>query len=226
MLADLAAAGVRTTSLLVIPNHHGRAPVVAAPEFQAWLAREVARGHEPVLHGYFHRRSSRPGESWRDRWSTRVYTAGEGEFYDLSIAESTLRLQRGRTDLAFLPAALEGFIAPAWLLGVTAAQAVEHSGFRYTTSVNEVRTFRPTARVQARSLVWSTRAPWRRWTSLGWNAWLNHHAQDAPLLRISLHPPDLAHPAIWRQALHLIEAAAQCREPMTYGRFVTLRASP
>ncbi|HEY0793022.1 MAG TPA: DUF2334 domain-containing protein, partial [Chthoniobacterales bacterium] len=157
MLAELAGAGVCATSLLVIPNHHGRAPVGAAPEFQAWLAQEVAKGHEPVLHGYFHLRSSRPGESWRNRWTTRVYTAGEGEFYDLSLAEAAARLHQGQSDLAFLPAALEGFIAPAWLLGMAAAQAVENGGFRYTTSVNEVRTFRPATRVGARSLVWSTR---------------------------------------------------------------------
>src|SRR3954471_8514141 len=81
ILRDLAEAGVAVTSLLVIPDHHRHAPVAAAPHFQRWLIDQVLRGHEPVLHGYHHSRGPRRGETFRDVWTTRLYTAGEGEFY-------------------------------------------------------------------------------------------------------------------------------------------------
>ena len=49
---------------------------------------------------------------------TRVYTKGEGEFYDLPRDEAAVRLARARDDFQRLDApAPVGFIAPAWLLG-------------------------------------------------------------------------------------------------------------
>jgi len=60
ILEQLAEAGVRQTSLLVVPNFHGKAPVREYPEFQQWLSSQVAAGHEPVLHGYYHRRLAKP----------------------------------------------------------------------------------------------------------------------------------------------------------------------
>ncbi|MBV9491488.1 MAG: DUF2334 domain-containing protein, partial [Verrucomicrobia bacterium] len=114
MLRDLAEAGVAATSLLVIPNHHRRAPISAAPGFRGWLAAAVRRGHEPVLHGYYHARDPQPHDSLRARWTTRLYTAGEGEFFDLDQESAARLLRQGLVDLGFLPRPIFGFIAPAW----------------------------------------------------------------------------------------------------------------
>ena len=40
---------------------------------------------------------------------------------------------------------------------------------------------------------------WRRAVSRAWNAGLLRFLKNNPLLRLSIHPPDYSHPAIWRQ---------------------------
>lgn len=216
MLRDLAEAGVGTTSLLVIPDHHRRAPVTRAPGFQRWLTGLVMQGHEPVLHGYHHRRDQRPGETLRDRWTTRLYTAGEGEFYDLDREQAARLLRRGLADFGFLPRPFAGFIAPAWLLGAGAKAAVRACGFQYTTTVRGVENLVTGRYLASRSLVWSTRAAWRRWVSVRWNDLLDRHLRHRDLLRIGLHPPDRRFPAVWDQALEIVRRAAHERQPVPY----------
>jgi predicted deacetylase len=103
ILAQLRQLGIDQTSLLIIPNHHQRAPVSEDSAFRGWLARKVEAGHEPVLHGYFHQRQTRNADSLRAKLTTEFYTAGEGEFFDLSTEEASIRVMRGLEDLAFLP---------------------------------------------------------------------------------------------------------------------------
>jgi hypothetical protein len=45
--------------------------------------------------------------------------------------------------------------------------------------------------------------------------------RDNELMRISIHPPDITHPHIWRQALRLAGRAAGEREAMGYRDFVS-----
>ena len=112
-----------------------------------------------------------------------------------------------------------GFIAPAWLLGNEAAEAVREAGFRYTTYLTGVRNFRTAGDagfVPARSLVYSCRNRWRRAASLLWNAGLARRLRGGPLLRVSLHPPDFQHADIWRQVRRLVGEALRDREAVTY----------
>ena len=83
MLAELERAGIDRCSLLVVPNYHGGQPVSEFPGFIEAMRGFERDGHEIVLHGYYHLRQRRAGESLRERAVTSVYTAGEGEFYDL-----------------------------------------------------------------------------------------------------------------------------------------------
>src|SRR5690606_7593975 len=117
MIDALSALGVERTSLLVIPNHHHRAPMSSDQGFCDWLGPLAEAGHEIVLHGYHHRRGpeEKPGEargSLRDHLITEYYTAGEGEFYDLSEAEAGSRLAQGLEDFRAAGFAPTGFIAP------------------------------------------------------------------------------------------------------------------
>lgn len=220
ILQDLAEAGVPTTSLLVIPDHHRRAPVTKAPGFQQWLTTRASQGHEPVLHGYYHLRDQRAGEALKDRWTTKFYTAGEGEFYDLDEEQASRRLRQALADFGFLPCPFAGFIAPAWLLGAGAKSAVRACGFRYTTTVHGVENLITGRYLASRSLVWSTRAAWRRWTSLRWNDWLDRRLRQREILRIGLHPPDCRYPEIWAQALEIVCRAARERQPVSYEQVV------
>ncbi len=157
MLGELAAWGVARTSLLVIPDHHHRGHMLADAGFCRWLEGLAAQGHELVVHGYYHQRETRAGETWRERFTTRVYTAGEGEFYDLSRDEATARLARAQEDFRQLDApAPTGFIAPAWLLADAASDAVREAGFRYTTYLTGVQDYATAGQIHPGHNRWFT----------------------------------------------------------------------
>lgn len=223
MLRDLAAWGVARTSLLVVPDHHHRGHFLQDAEFCRWLAECVGQGHEIVIHGYHHRRERREGESARDRMITRVYTADEGEFYDLPQAEAAELLARAQGQFAefrasYAPTAPKpvGFIAPAWLLGAEARRAVQAAGFRYTTTLRMVDDLARGMSHVSQSLVYSPRNAWRRVVSLAWNATLFRLLRRNPLMRLGVHPPDLQHAPLWRQIGRLTRAAVATREVRTY----------
>ncbi|MFN2624307.1 MAG: DUF2334 domain-containing protein, partial [Chthoniobacterales bacterium] len=58
----LKDAGVRTASLLVVPNYHRRGNAIEDASFVSWLRELEARGYEIVIHGYFHERPRRADE--------------------------------------------------------------------------------------------------------------------------------------------------------------------
>ncbi len=214
MLADLARAGVGVTSLLVVPDHHHRGRVDQDANFVSWLREKQAGGHEVVLHGFYHQREPQPGAGWRQRMITEHYTAGEGEFYDLAYDEAARRLRRGRQMLSGFD--LQGFIAPAWLLGAQAERAARDEGFAYTTRLGGFLDLRTGAWTASQSLVYSVRSGWRRAMSLGWNAWLAGRLRTNPLARLGLHPPDWNHDGIRAQALRLAQEAAADRRIIAY----------
>ena len=225
ILADLKSAGITNVSLLVIPDHHRRGLVSGDPEFAGWLRSELAGGCEAVLHGYCHLRENRVGDGPWKRLVTRSYTAGEGEFFDLEKNAALDLLQRGRAALGACGISCAGFIAPAWLLGAAAEEAVCEAGFEYTTRIATVSDFRAGCVHPSRSQVWSVRAAWRRACSLAWNALLFRAAARAPLARIGIHPPDWEHPAIRRQILKIAGMAHAGREAVTYEGWLQLQRS-
>lgn len=216
MLADLSALGVERTSLLVIPDHHRRGRILDDAGFCEWARNCVATGHEAVLHGYFHWRERKAGDGAMKRLVTESYTAGEGEFHDLSEDEAAALLERGLADFREAGLHPSGFIAPAWLLGKDAARAVERLGFDYTTRIDRVEDLVSDRWYASQSLVYSVRAAWRRIVSLGWNEFLLRKLGDRALVRVGLHPPDWKYPAIRRHALDCIRRALAGREAMTY----------
>jgi predicted deacetylase len=235
ILADLADIGVEHISLLVIPDHHHRAPVLGNAGFRDWLQARSADGHEIVAHGFYHMRPQKSGESALTQAITKSYTAGEGEFFDLTELEARKLLQKGREVFAWCGFEPVGFIAPAWLLGDEALKAVRSEGFAYTTYLNRILPLRPlssagpesgnwTPEVRpvefSQSLVWSVRAAWRRTLSLGWNRFLAARLRKAPVLRVGIHPPDWDHPAIRQQVLNLIRTALAGRTAFTYERWL------
>ena len=219
MLGDLSSAGVAATSLLVVPDHHHRGSIGANLGFLDWLRRLQADGHEIVLHGLFHQREP-GGGGFLQHLVTEHYTAGEGEFYDLSYEKARARMGEGRKLLEGAGLEVPGFIAPAWLLGDEAERAARDEGFAYTTRIGGVLDLRSGAWTISQSLVYSVRSAWRRQVSLAWNAFLASRLRNNPLMRLGLHPPDWEHGQIRAQALRLAREGACDRRVIRYRDWV------
>jgi predicted deacetylase len=147
---------------------------------------------------------------------TRFYTKDEGEFYDLDYEEAFRRITKAREEFKAAGLTPRGFIAPAWLLGAQGEQAAADAELEYTTRLTGVRDLRSGEDFAARTLVYSVRSGWRRMMSLGWNNLLAQRLAEAPLARVSLHPPDLDHPEIWQQVLRLTDGLLENRNATTY----------
>lgn len=220
ILEDLEQSGIPRVSLLVVPDYHGNQKIATEPKFCQWMNQQRAKGHEIVLHGYFH--SYSPSE--RDRGilqhiMTQIYTAGEGEFYDLSYEAAQAKLRLGNAMLAGMGGA-QGFIAPAWLLGREAERAVADAGFLYTVRLASVTDLRRQTVHKVPTLAYSTRSVWRRRVSLLWNPLLKYLTAPSPVLRVSIHPPDWEFPRLRTQILRLIAEALAVRSPMTYHEWI------
>jgi hypothetical protein len=216
IISELARIGVSICSLLVVPDYHHQGLATKDREFVSWLRELESDGYEIVIHGFFHERSRRANETIRDKFFTRLYTADEGEFYDLDYDEALRRIATARDEFRASGLRPSGFVAPAWLLSEQAERAARDAELEYTTRLHAVRDLRSGEEFAARSIVYSVRARWRRAVSRAWNATLFRLLRSNPLLRISIHPSDYSHPAIWRQIVDLIEATAGSRTTTTY----------
>jgi predicted deacetylase len=147
---------------------------------------------------------------------TRFYTKDEGEFYDLDYDEAFRRITKAREEFTAAGLTPRGFIAPAWLLGLPGERAAADADLEYTTRLTGVRDLRSGENYPARTLAYSVRSGWRRTTSLAWNNLLARQLHEAPLVRVSIHPPDRNHPEIWRQILRLTECLLDNRNATTY----------
>jgi len=226
ILAQLEALGVCQVSLLVVLDHHRRGHMFDDPEFCFWLQRRVARGDEPVIHGFFHVRDQRLSESFREKVVTRVYTKGEGEFFDVAGADALRIVNEARVEFRKLGFNPRGFIAPAWLLSEGAELALRTLEFDYTTRLGTVEDFARNQVYHSQSLVWSVRSAWRRMVSRWWNALLFRRLEKNGLMRIGIHPPDIEHPAVWRQILQLTQRALADRTPVSYQSWIETSRGP
>jgi len=220
IISELSRHGVRICSLLVIPDYHHQGLAMRDRQLIGWLRNLEADGHEIVIHGYFHQRPPRPNESFRDKFLTRLYTNDEGEFYDLDYEEALRRITNARDEFRASGLTPRGFVAPAWLLSREGERAARDAELEYTTRLRTVRDLRSGEEFSTRSMVYSVRSGWRRAVSCAWNAGLLHFLENNPLLRLSIHPPDYSHPAIWRQILGLINKFNETRTPTTYRDWV------
>jgi len=216
IISELSAHGVQVCSVLVVPDYHHEGPFARHREFVTWLRALEADGHEVVIHGYFHERPRQRKETLLDKFMTRFYTQNEGEFYDLSYEEALRRITAARDEFRALGLKPRGFIAPAWLLGNEAEQAVRDAELEYTTRLRTVCDLRSESTFSARTLVYSVHNNWRRTLSRTWNAALFRLLKTKPLLRISIHPPDYSQRAIWKQILGFIAATRDARTATTY----------
>src|SRR5881396_98537 len=216
IILELARRGVVTCSLLVVPDYHHQGLFTKDSQFVSWLRNLEADGYEVVIHGYCHRRPRRPNETMRDKFLTRFYTNDEAEFYDLDYKEAFRRITAALDEFRAHGLKPRGFVAPAWLLSAEAERAARDAELEYTTRLRTVRDLRSGGEFPVTSIVYSVRGSWRRAISRAWNAALFRLLKSSPLLRISIHPSDYSHPAIWRQIVDLIDATIGSRTATTY----------
>jgi predicted deacetylase len=184
-------------AMLVIPDHWREAPIAGNAAFHARLRQWSGLGVEMFLHGWCHRDET-PAPQGLAAFKGKHLTAGEGEFLNLSRAEAARRMRDGKTLLEdILGAPVTGFIAPAWLYGRGAMDALDDLGF--ALAEDHLKVWAPgTRRVLSRGPVvtWASRSPGRIRSSLGFAALARQVLPVLPTLRVAVHPGDVTVPAL------------------------------
>ena len=208
---------------LVVPRYHGRACVCTstAPAMQAGLNAVLAQGHELALHGYTHLDSAAPDAHWRSRLLRTVYTQGEGEFAAIDEDEARRRIASGLAWFAERGWPVRGFVPPAWLLGEAAWRALRGFPFQYTTTMRYFHWLQTGRKLSSPSLVYAARNRSGRLLSPRVASAMASLLAPAPLVRLSLHPPDARHPALLRHAQHLVARLLVDRQALTKSDFAT-----
>ena len=160
-------AGDAPVTILAVPRYHDEA---AEPGVRG-LARRArcAAATSSRCTAARHRDDGTP-EGWLDGLRRSRYTRGEGEFWSLSRREALARIDVGIAWFAKNGWPLSGFVAPAWLLGPGAREALVERPFEYTATLRELVHLPDQTAVTSQSIVYSTSSAWRRASSLAWNA--------------------------------------------------------
>lgn len=206
-------------TLLVVPDFHAQGPLDDYPDFVRLLQARAECGDELVLHGYYHHDPG-PIPCHPKEWVMRRILTHEGEFYALPEQTARERFGRGLELMQRLNLPVQGFVAPAWLLGKNARKVITEFPFRYTSTPSTLVRLPEFESLEAPSLVWSARSGWRRSLSRAWNqALLRRHA-DAPLLRLGLHPVDMQFPQVKRYWIDTLERLLQHRSAVTKSQWL------
>ncbi len=210
-------------AMLVVPDHWGAAPLREAPAFGRNLREWSDQGVEIFVHGWYHKDEAR--HSRLDQIKARVLTASEGEFLGLDRQIAAQRMADGKAlieDIIGRPAA--GFIAPAWLYGPGAHQALAQSGF--ALAEDHMRVWQPaTGHVVARGpvMTWASRSRSRQLSSLAFAGLARYCLQGLKVARVAVHPGDTSVPALLGSIEKTLKAFAR-RRPA--GRYADLLRGP
>ncbi|MFL6851756.1 MAG: DUF2334 domain-containing protein [Sphingomicrobium sp.] len=206
-------------SMLVVPNHWGDAPIVLGSTFATRLRGWKDQGVEIFLHGFIHRDESRH-EQFGNRLSAALTTAGEGEFLGLSRAEAASRIERGRAlveDVTGSPIA--GFIAPAWLYGTGALDALKEAAVPIAEDHFRVWSPRSGQKLATGPVItWASRTRLRLASSLLAAAVLRRAPTN--VLRVGVHPPDARSSSIVRSIRATLAVAAKDRRAAQYSELL------
>jgi predicted deacetylase len=222
-LMDLLRPHVgRRVAMLVVPNHWGDAPIVPGSPFASRLRRWADEGVEMFLHGFYHRDDSRHAGA-SEKLRARLMTAGEGEFLGLSRGEAAERIAAGRKMIEYVTGTpVAGFIAPAWLYGEGALEALAQADMAIAEDHMHVWSPATGAKLARGPVVtWASRTRPRLASSLAAAAALRR----APLttLRVGVHPPDVRNPALLRSIDKTMRVAMRTRRAARYSDLLTAR---
>ena len=202
-------------AMLVVPNHWGEAPIRPGSAFATRLRTWAEGGVEMFLHGYFHRDEA-SHEGAADNLRARFMTAGEGEFLGLSRAEAAARIGEGRELIeGVIGRPIDGFVAPAWLYGAGALEALKEAAI--PIAEDHFKVWSPASgRELAKGpvITWASRSRLRLASSLASAVALRR----APLkvMRVGVHPPDVRHRSLVASIEKTFRAAGASRRPARY----------
>ena len=216
-LIDLLAPHVGTRlAMLVVPNHWGDAPIVPGSPFAGRLRSWAEQGVEMLLHGFTHRDEAQYSGA-ADRVRARFMTASEGEFLGLSRAEASARISEGQALIeSVIGRPIDGFVAPAWLYGEGAREALEQAAI--PLAEDHLRVWSPKTGAELAwgpVITWASRTRMRLLSSLAAAAALRH--APVQVLRIGVHPPDVRHSALVGSIGKTFTVARRNRRPARYG---------
>lgn len=201
-------------AMLVVPNHWGDAPIIPGSPFAARLKRWSDAGFEMFLHGYYHRDDAH--HLGTDALRASLMTAGEGEFLGLLRDQAAQRIEQGRSLLEDTTGApIAGFIAPAWLYGRGAVEALADCDI--PIAEDHWRVWSPTAGetlAKGPVITWASRTRTRLTSSLAAATMLRHSPQR--VLRLGVHPPDIRHPTLVRSITRTLSIARRTRRACCY----------
>lgn len=209
-------------AMLVVPDHWGRNAIAGNAAFAAKLRGWADQGIEMFVHGWFHQ--DRADHSGIAALKARHMTASEGEFLGLSQTEASRRMADGKAlveDMTGRPAA--GFIAPAWLYGPGALEALAASGF--ALAEDHMKVWRPaTGAVLAKGpvITWASRSRARTASSLLAAGIGRTVLNPLPTVRVAVHPGDVTKPSIVASIDRTLTAFTRNR---TVGRYADLLAA-
>ena len=200
-------------TMLVVPHFHGSA--VRAPAFELALDSMLENGHELALHGYTHVDTGQPPGGLHARLLRSVLTQDEGEFAAIGNAEACRRIELGLAWFAARGWPVDGFVAPAWLLGREAWPALRSYAFTYTTTLAHIHLLQAGRQQWAPALVYAARNNAGRLLSPGLASAGARWMAQSPLLRLALHPRDAHYPRLLRHMQGLLEFLLARRTALT-----------
>lgn len=198
LLAGLIQDTLQSTrfAMLVVPDHWGCHRLRPGSDFAHRLRAWSDSGIEMFVHGWYHK------DAARHRGATglkaRYMTAGEGEFLGLSRSEAARRMEDGRALVEdIIGRKASGFVAPAWLYGPGAMEALRDSGF--AMAEDHMKVWIPqTGKVVARGpvITWASRSAARTASSLAFAALARKTLHPLRTVRVALHPNDVTKDSI------------------------------
>ncbi|HEV8411749.1 MAG TPA: polysaccharide deacetylase family protein [Gemmatimonadaceae bacterium] len=180
--------------LLVVPDWHGETAIESDAQFIAWLRARAADGAEIFLHGERHDEVGSP-RSLGDEVRAFGKTNKEGEFLTLDYDAARVRIDRGVSRLRAVGLEPVGFVPPAWLAKPATHDAVRDAGLHVSEDDGAIYVSSPRRIVKSPVVRWSGRGAVRAYGSVLFERLRWWFQRGEPVMRLALHPGDLAHPA-------------------------------
>ncbi|GFM85359.1 hypothetical protein PSCICO_07580 [Pseudomonas cichorii] len=214
-VAAVDALGSIPITWLVVPDFHKRHPLDNDPYLPNLLHSRLERGDELALHGYCHYDDGPAPRSLHEYFMRRIFT-WEGEFYTLNRQQALARLEAGIELFRRHAWPLHGFVAPAWLMSQGTREALRQLPLAYTSDSQHLYRLPDFTSIDAPGLVWSARSSWRRGVSKVVSELHRSRIQEAPTIRLGLHPVDMRHGFSRRYWLDTLKRLLEeGRQPMT-----------